>query len=238
MPTRARIAAIPLLLCFALASLVVAPDFAPTRAGDADLESVLERFDRVQSSIRTLTAELRVTNHHRLLVEPEVNVGRLYLTKPAALRWEFETPETMRFIIADDFYTGYFPDQRKAERKNIKRWSEHLFRYFGLGQGSRELRKFYTIRLGQSDVPGTHLLVLDPKKRRARKRIEDVRFWVDAETMLPRMVEYRSEEGNRRLVEFESIRVNTEIAQSLYRIDLPEDVEIRTGFTPFGGGGS
>ena len=82
MRTRSRIAAIPLILTFLTA-------FAGPAAADdaAELAGVLDRFDRVQDSIRTLTAELRVTNHHRLLVEPEVNVGRLYLTKPAALRW-------------------------------------------------------------------------------------------------------------------------------------------------------
>ena len=140
------------------------------------------------------------------------------------------------FVIADDFYTGYYPEQKKAERKNIKRWSDHLFRYFGLGQGSRELKKFYVITLGESKIDGTHLLVLKPKKRRAKKRVDDVMFWVDRETMLPLQVEYRSVEGDRRLVEFRSIELNGDIARSTYTMDIPSGVQVVEGFNAFGGG--
>lgn len=203
---------------------------------DPALRRVLAEFDEVQRSVRTLTADITMTTHNHLLKEPMIYKGRLYMTTPDAVRWEFDTPEQMRFVIANDEYVGYYPDRKKAERKNIQRWSRRLFRYFGLGQGSDELSKFYEISLGDTGEAGQgdHLLILEPKKRRARKRVDVVLFRIDRETLLPERIEYRGEEGDVRIVEFDRMRVNVELAGELYRLDLPPDVEVTTGFTAFG----
>ncbi len=223
------------LLLATLAVLVPAvADDAP--AADPRLAGVLARFDEVQDSVRTLTADLTMTTHNSLLKEPVVYRGRFFMTKPSSVRWEFDTPEEMRFVIANDEYVGYYPGRKKAERKNIQRWSERLFRYFGLGQGSKELAKFYRISLedAAAEAGDTHVLILEPRKRRARKRVEQVRFEVDGKTMLPKRVEYHGSEGDVRIVEFEHTRLNLELSSSLYRMELPADVEVTTAFSPFG----
>ena len=137
------------------------------------------------------------------------------------------------FVIFRDEYTGYFPGQKRAERRNIQRWSEHIFRFFGLGQGSQELQKFYDISLAPAGdaAAGTVRLVLEPKKRRVRKRIPEVHFWLDAETFLPRRVEYLSDGGNTRVIEFHEIRLNPDLAANLYHVDIPADVRVSSGFS-------
>ena len=198
----------------------------------ADLNHVLAEFDRVQASIETLSAEFTETTTNPMLNAPIVAEGRFYMTKPDAIRWEYSSPEEMRFVISEDEYTGYFPARKRAERRNIRRWREQLFRFFGVGQGSTELGKFYNIRLKQDDsAEETYLLSLEPKKRRARKRVEEVLFWLDTETYLPRRVEYRATSGNVRVIEFHSIQLNPTLAASLYHVDLPADVTVTTGFS-------
>lgn len=198
-----------------------------------DLGEVLTRFDEVQDSISTLSAEFTETTTNQLLIDPISAEGRFFMTKPDSIRWEYSFPEEMRFVIFQDQYTGYFPKQRRAEKRNIQRWSEHIFRFFGLGQGSQELMKFYDITLdaGHDSSTGTYLLVLAPTKRRVRKRIPEVRFWLDTETFLPRKVEYRSKSGNARTVEFHEIRLNPDLAASMYHVDLPSDVKVSSGFS-------
>jgi outer membrane lipoprotein-sorting protein len=223
-----------------IAPLVLAADVAPegrqAAQQDPELRALLDRFDEVQNTIRTLSADLKMTTKNRLLRDPVVYQGRFYMTKPNSVRWEFDSPEEMRFVIARDEYVGYYPAQKKAERKSIKRWSTQLFRYFGLGQRSEELAKFYEISLEEeSELEGCSLLVMKPKKRRARKRVEDVRFWVDDGTLLPVRVEYRSVDGDTRTVEFDDMQLNVELAAGLYEVELPADVQVTTGFTPFGG---
>ncbi len=218
------------------ASLVVAQGAADT-SDTPSLETVLSRFDEVQQSIRTLRAELKMTTINRLLQDPMVYEGTFFMTKPDAIRWEFETPEPMRFVIANDLYVGYYPEQNRAERQNVRRRSERLFRYFGLGQGSAELTQTYNLELLPADpeVPDTYLLSMSPKKRRVRKRIEDVRFWVHKDTMLPVRVEYHSADGNVRVVEFNDMKTNVEIEPGVYIVELPDDVKVQRSFSPFGG---
>ena len=126
------------------------------------------------------------------------------MTKPDAVRWEFESPEEMRFVIAQNEYTGYFPEQKRAERRDVQRWREQLFRFLGLGQASAELAKFYEITLADEAyrLPGTICLDLDPKKQRVKKRMDSVRFWIDDTTYMPVRVEYKSKKGDRRVIEF------------------------------------
>ena len=204
---------------------------------DPALQEVLSRFDRVQDSIRTLSAEFTWTTDSTLLKVPMVSEGHFYLTKPRSIRWDFSSPEPMEFVIAHDEYIGYFPERKQAERRNFKRWSERVFRYFGLGQGSEELSKVYTITLGDAgDLAATaDLLVLVPRKHRARKRIEDLQIWVGKDNSLPVKVVSTDPSGGRRIIEFRNTLVNPVLAGSLYEVQLPADVTVTDGFSGLGG---
>jgi outer membrane lipoprotein-sorting protein len=187
-----------------------------------------------------MSARFTETTVNQLLKEPMVARGRFYLTKPDSVMWEYTSPESMQFVIAKNEYVGYFPNRKRAERRDIRRWSEQIFRFFGLGQASHELRNFYDIRLEEPgpSMKRTYLLVLDPKKRRIKKRVESVRFWVDRASLLPVKVEYRDKSGNTRVVRFERVQVNPDLSASLYRLKIPSDVTVTTGFTGLGGIGA
>jgi outer membrane lipoprotein carrier protein len=200
----------------------------------ADLNQVLEQFDRVQDGMLTISAEFTETNTSPLLSEPVVATGRFFMTKPDAIRWEYTTPEEMRFVISADEYVGYFPVRKKAEKRNIQRWRDQLFRFFGVGQGSSELGKFYNIRLREADETA-YLLSLSPKRRRVKKRVDEVLFWLDAKTYLPQRIEYRAVDGTGRIIDFKEIRINPDLAAGLYLVELPDDVTITDGFSGLSG---
>ena len=216
------------ILTLASVSLLL-PAAPSTRA--AELERLLAGFDNVQESIQTLSARFTETTVNRLFKEPVVAEGSFYLTKPDAIRWEYSAPEEMKFVIARDQYTGYFPAQKRAEKRNIQRWSERLFRFFGLGQGSTELSRFYDISLGETQADDTFMLVLQPRKRRARKRVEQVLFWVNSTDYLPRKIEYQGQDGNSRVIDFHEVLVNPDLAATLYSVEIPSDVTVTRGFT-------
>jgi outer membrane lipoprotein-sorting protein len=206
-------------------------------ASDLDLTEVLQRFDRVQDGIKTLSADFTETTESALLLEPITAMGRLYLTKPDSVRWEYHVPEEMSFVIYEDEYTGYFPARKKAERRDIHRWREQLFRFLGLGQASSELGKFYDIALGATDADSenSYLLIMTPKKKRVRKKMDAVRFWIDDETFLPVRVEYHSKSGNRRVIDFDTMTVNPDLTTDLYRMEIPSDVKMTKGFSALSG---
>ena len=208
---------------------------APSAADREKLALVLARFDQVQGSVRTLSAEFVQTTRNALLKAPIVAKGKFFLTKPDSVLWEYTSPEPMSFVVAGGEYTGYFPQRKRAERRDIKRWSEQLFRFFGLGQGSSELAKFYEIALGDpgSDMKDSYLLLLTPKKRRIKKNVEEVKLWVETKNLLPLRIDYVGKDGNGREIRFLNTRLNPDLAASLYHVDIPEDVPVSTGFSGF-----
>jgi outer membrane lipoprotein-sorting protein len=211
---------------------------APAAARDTSgetLSQVLSRFDEVQGQIRTLSAQFVQTTHNPILKDPIIAKGRFCLTKPDSVLWEYTSPEPMRFVVAGGEYTGYFPDRKRVERRDIKRWSEQLFRFFGLGQGSSELEKFYEITLGNAadQVKDCYLLVLTPKKRRVKKNVEEVKLWVDTSTLLPVKIDYFGKDGADREISFLNALINPDLAASLYKMDIPKDVSISSGFSGF-----
>ena len=220
------------LSSIAVVALVAGAASAAPPQGES-LAQVLDRFDRVQASIRTLSAQFVQTTRNPLLKEPTVARGEFFLTKPDSVLWEFTSPEPMRFCVAEGEYTGYFPERRRAERRDIKRWSEQLFRFFGLGQGSAELGKFYEIALGDPgpEMRGSYLLVLSPKKRRVKKNVEEVKLWVDAGNLLPVRIDYIGKDGGGREIRFLGTRLNPDLSAALYHVDIPKDVPVSNGFS-------
>ena len=216
----------------ALLAVALSPAGA-TEPKSETLSQVLARFDQVQGRIRTLSAEFVQTTQSPLLKSPVIAKGRFFLTKPDYVLWEYTDPEPMRFAVAGGSYTGYFPERAKAEKRDIKRWSERLFRFFGVGQGSKELGKFYEIALGDGDnhEKGTHLLVLSPKKRRVRKSVDEVKLWVDVSTLLPVRIDYLGKDGNAREIRFVNTRLNPDLAAGLYNVQIPPGVPISNGFS-------
>ena len=207
---------------------------APFAAAE-EIDDVLAAFDAVQASISSLSADFRETTTSELLLEPAVSEGQIYLNKPNSLRWEYASPEPMQFVIASDQYTGYFPSRNKAERRNIKRWSDRIFRVVGIGQSSDELGRYYDIRLGtdeeRGEVDGQVLLVLEPRRKRIKRRVEDLRFWVDASSWLPHRIEYRGASGDKRVIEFSDVQLNPDLSASTFLVDLPQGVELSDSFT-------
>jgi outer membrane lipoprotein-sorting protein len=222
---------------FAVLALVILGLAAtPLLATGQPLGEILRQFDEVQREIRTLSADFTETTESTLLTDAIVAEGRVFMTKPDSVRWEYSSPEEMSFVINEDEYTGYFPLRKQAERRGIHRWREQLFRFLGLGQASEELAKFYDITLGEeNERPGTYLLVMTPTKKRVRKRMDPVLFWIDAATFLPIRVEYRSNSGNHRVIEFDKMTVNPELATGLYEVEIPSDVKVTKGFSALSG---
>jgi len=232
---RASLALTVVVLCASVVSAKEpkAAKAAPPTGAGITLPDVLNRFDLVQGQVRTLSAEFVQTTRSPLLKDPIVAKGQFYLTKPESVLWEYSSPEPMRFVVAEGEYTGYFPARKKAEKRDVKRWSEQLFRFFGLGQGSKELGKYYEIALGEvgKDDQDSYLLLLSPKKRRFKKNVDEVKLWVDAATLLPVRIDYLIKDGSEREIRFLNTRLNPDLAAGLYQVKIPAGVPISNGIS-------
>jgi outer membrane lipoprotein-sorting protein len=164
-----------------------------------------------------------------------VSRGELYFNRPNQVRWEYLEPDRKVFVVTEDRYVAYYPALKRAEEVPIKKFvGKRLFRFIGLGQSIDDLGKQYDIRLEpKSDLEGTHLLVLTPRKKRMRERLAEMKIWVDAATFLPRRLQYRDTDGDSTTLEFHDVRANAEVAASQFRLVLPKDVVVSDTFNGF-----
>lgn len=213
------------------ATNVEAGQFDPTLS----LEEVLSRFDDKQKSTNTLVASFTERKELQLLEKPVVSQGEFFYTRPNQVRWEYLDPDRKVFVITEDRYTAYYPALKRAEEVPIKKFvGKRLFRFLGVGQSIEDLGKYYDFELAEkSDVAGTYLLLLTPRKKKLRDRVAEMKIWVDGETFLPSRLQYVEADGDTTLLTFTGMRSNIDISASRFELDLPHDVVVSQTFNGF-----
>lgn len=218
-------------------ALSSAGDGRGTAAGlsDAVLADILKAWDRTQQETTTLVASFTERKDLKLLARPVLSRGEFYYQSPNRARWEYHEPDRKVFVITEDMYTAYYPALKRAEEVPIKKFvGKRLFRFLGVGQRIGELARYYDFELApQSDVPGTHLIFLTPRKKSVRDRVAEMKIWVDRASFLPRQLQYVEADGDTTLLAFEGMRANVEVGPARFRVELPDDVAVSQTFNGF-----
>jgi len=134
---------------------------------DPTLARILDQWDRKQQESVTLVASFTERKELKLLAKPVVSHGEFYYSRPNHVRWEYKEPDHKVYVITEDMYTAYFPALKRAEEVPIKKFlGKRMFRFLAVGQRIGDLARYYDFRLApQSDVKGTHLLLLTPRSK-------------------------------------------------------------------------
>jgi len=216
-----------------------APPDGPAAGDPAELKRLLQAFDAAQKRTGTMTARFTEEKRLRLLAEPVVSHGDFSFSRPNQVRWEFRDPESRVFIITEGKYVAYYPGLRRAEEVPFSQFvGKRLFRFIGVGQSIADLGKYYDFRLEpRSDLEGTHLLVLTPRRKGLQERVAEMRIWVDDGTSLPRRIAYVEGEGDSTVITFHNVRANVDVAEARFRIAFPSDVIVSDKFDGFALGG-
>ena len=174
-----------------------------------------------------LIAKVLATIEERLNLAKQVTAAQL----------RDETFTKQRFSdMADDLLLAYYPEMKRAEEVNVRRWTSQIRRYLQVGENLEEMRKDYEVALGQpgtDDLAGATLLVLTPKSKKIRAKLEQIRISLDPVSGLTHRVIYLEGDGDKTVFTFKDIQVNGEIDASRYKIALPPDVKMGDSFTAF-----
>jgi outer membrane lipoprotein carrier protein len=211
-------------------------DLSLPSLSDAErLETILARFDRAQVAIRTLTAEFSERKELALLKDPVSSEGHFFYARPHQAKWAHRAPDERIIVISDNTLMQYYPDRKILERKKLSHANTNrLFKLFGMGQSSRELKKLYDISLGEAqEGENVYMLVLSPKRKALRKRLSRVLLWVGDQDFLPHAMKLEEANGDFTYWTFQNLQINGELAANTFRLDVPDDVEVRDEFEIF-----
>ena len=210
-------------LCAASVSLPLA---AARKAPPVTLESVVKKVQEQQKNTRTLQASFRQEKEMALLAEPEVSTGTFSFSTPSNVLWAYDSPKRVQMLIADGTMTTYYPDLRKAETIDIRKFEDRIFKYMGASGAIDELARFFDFTFTDNAKSSTWLLDLTPKNRAVAKRVKRIRIWIDRETYLTTKFEYVEADGDLTRYTFENLRLNQPIEQARFTLALPSNVKV------------
>jgi len=223
-------------VCFVLASGSHHVGAAGSPAAELTLDQALSLFAKTQGSIQTLQASFEERKELALLKEPVIQKGTFYHSRPQSFLWDYASPTVKQILLTNDLLLAYYPDTKRAEEVNVRRWTTQIRRYLQVGENLEEMRKDYDVALGTAgsdDLAGATLLILTPKSKKIRAKLEQIRICLDSVSGLTQRVIYKEGDGDKTVITFKDIQVNLAIDASRFRITLPPDVKMGDSFTAF-----
>ena len=211
---------------FVMAALCVSLVTLPAAAANATLETVIKKLQEQQKKTSTLQADFKQEKELALLAKPEVSTGTFLYSKPNHVLWTYDAPKRVQMVIADGVLTTYYPDLRKAEKVDVKRFEDRIFKYMGATGAIDELARYFDFTFADSKSKPVYVLDLTPKNRAVAKRVQHIKLWIDKQTYLTTKIEYVEGDGDITRYEFTNVKINEPVPPSRFAISLPPSVKV------------
>jgi len=195
--------------------------------GTGTLESVVRKVGEQQKKTRTLQADFIQEREIGLLSKPEISKGTFAFSRPNNVLWKYETPKPVTMLISKGVMTTYYPELQKAESAKVKRFEQRIFKYMGASGAIEELSRYFNFTFVESKGKPFYTLELIPKTKVIARRVKRIKMWIDRETYLTTKFEYVEGDGDLTRYEFTNVRFNQDVPQSLFAINLPDNVRVQ-----------
>lgn len=199
---------------------------APKKPAPVTLESVIRRVQEQQKKTQTLQADFRQEKELALLSNPEVSSGTFVFSKPNNVLWSYEAPKRVQMLVTAGALTTYYPDLKKAERIDVRRFEDRIFKYMGASGAIDELARYFDFTFTDNSASPQWTLDLAPKSRAVAKRVRHIRIWIEKNSYLTSKFEYVEGDGDITRYEFKNIRLNQPVAQARFTLALPSNVRV------------
>ncbi|HUF16550.1 MAG TPA: outer membrane lipoprotein carrier protein LolA [Thermoanaerobaculia bacterium] len=190
------------------------------------LDSVVRKVSAQQKATRTLTADFKQEKAHGLLAKTEVSAGTFLFSAPNKVLWVYDQPRPVTMLIADGWLTTYYPTLAKAEKMEVKRFEDRIFKYLGAAGAIDELGKYFNFRFVDPKNESFYRFELQPKTKALARQVRQIRIWIDKKTYLTSQFEYVEGNGNSTRYEFSNIKVNAPVPASRFVLNLPATVKV------------
>jgi len=199
---------------------------ASAKVNPDSLDEVIKKVQLAQNKTTTLQADFRQEKTLALLARPEVSTGRFVYSKPNNVLWSYDAPKRVTMLIANGMLTTYYPDLNKAERIEVKRYQDRIFKYMGASGAIDELGAWFNFTFTNTSDKPYYVLDLDPKSKTIAKRVRHIKIFIDRKTYLTTQFEYTEGDGDKTRYEFLNVKINAPVEQSRFVLTLPSSVRV------------
>ena len=193
---------------------------------------VLDRWFAAQTNIHTWSADLVQTRTLKVLAQPLVSTGKVWLATPDRFRWELGQPaQTIALRQPDQLFIIY-PRLKRVEKyplgdKQVGPWKDALaLLEASFPRHRAELESRFRV-LSVAQTNSIVQLTLQPKSASARKFMAEIQISFHATDCLPTATELRFSDGSSMRSEFTNAVLNAPISKELFEAKFdPEFVVV------------
>lgn len=216
----------PLLAAALCAAFFSLPAFAAKPDRHDSLDEVVKRVQAQQKQTRTIQADFRQQKTVALLSKPESSSGRFVYSAPNNVLWSYDAPKRIQMLITNGVLTTYYLDLGKAERFEVKRYQDRIFKYVGASGAIDDLAAFFNFTFSNAADKPEYVLDLAPKTKGIAKRVKHIKIWIDKQTSFTTKFEYTEADGDLTRYEFSNVRINQPVDQGRFSLALPNSVRV------------
>jgi outer membrane lipoprotein carrier protein len=147
-------------------------------------------------------------------------------SKPNNVLWTYDSPKRVSMLISKGMLTTYYPDLKKAETVDIKRFEDRIFKYMGMSGAIDELSRYFDFTFTDNAANPSYTLDLTPKSKVVARRVQHIKISIDKQTFLTDKLEYVEGDGDTTRYEFKNIKINQPIEESRFTIKMPSNVSL------------
>ena len=189
------------------------------------LEQILAKLKHSGDSLETFSARFEQTDHDFILEEEESSVGKLYLSVPGSIRWEYIEPNEKVLLVKEELvqlYNKVAGQVQEFDGDRIKGSGAGLL--VGFGSSNEKIRENYDVRfLGETDNTAT--LKLIPKPDSGASVFTAIELTLDKQRWIPVRSVFHEANKDRTVVRFDSIEINGSLPSGIFELQLPPGVE-------------
>jgi outer membrane lipoprotein-sorting protein len=215
-----------MLAAILAAASLASPLAAAPKPSPVSLEEVVKKVQLQQKKTATLQATFRQEKELALLSKPEVSTGTFIFSRPNNVLWSYDAPKRVQMLIADGMLTTYYPDLGKAEKLDVTRFQDRIFKYMGATGAIDELARYFDFTFTDNAANPAWMLDLNPKSNIVAKRVRHIKIWIDKKTYLTTRLEYVEGDGDITRYEFTNIRLNEPVAQAKFVLNMPSNTRV------------
>jgi len=201
---------------------------ASLNAAPVTLAQVIKKIQDQQKKTSTLQADFKQEKELALLARPEVSTGKFVFSRPSNVLWTYEAPKKVQMVIANGALTTYYPELGKAERIDVKKFEDRIFKYMGATGAIDELARYFDFTFTDAKSKPTYALDLTPKNKAVAKRVQRIKLSIDKTTYLTSKIEYVEGDGDITRYEFTNLRINEPVPPSRFALSMPSSVRVET----------
>ena len=168
---------------------------------------MIKKVQETQKKTNTLQADFRQEKTLALLAKPEVSTGHVRLLEAEQRLWIYDAPKRVQMLIANGMLTTYYPELNKAERIEVKRFQDRIFKYMGASGAIDELARYFNFTFTNTADKPTYVLDLDAEEQDGREARAAHQIWIDKKIYLTTQFEYTEGDGDMTRYEFTNIKI-------------------------------